>query len=247
MTEKMTESKNSRLALLLPLRCIIFLLAFVIGAAVTGKELGGITHWWSIVPTLANVVTILMIVLIAKKTGRTYAQLLNLRKGAQSVKKTVITVIVVCVIGMSGMYLSGLVCYGSVMPCVTLKVVAPIPLVLAIINLILLPATISFAEDGLYLGCGVNSFKNKYAAIFVPAFFYALQHCFIPTMFDAKYMLYRFLSFLPLTIVFCWYYQKKKNPLPLMIGHAILDLATGMTILMTSASSELYEKMGNML
>ena len=148
---------------------------------------------------------------------------------------------------MSGMYLSGLICYGSVMPRVTLKVVAPMPLVLAIINLIALPATIAFAEDGLYLGVGVNSIKNKYAAIIIPALFYTLQHCFIPTIFDAQYMLYRFLSFLPLTVPFCWYYRKKKNPLPLMIGHAILDFATGMLILMTSASSELYEKWGNML
>ena len=93
----------------------------------------------------------------------------------------------------------------------------------------------------------MNSFKNKYAAIIVPAFFYTLQHCFIPTMFDAKYMLYRFLSFLPLTVIFCWYYRKKQNPLPMMIAHAVLDYATAMTILITSSSGELYDKMLSMV
>ena len=238
---------NSRLALLLPIRCIAFAAIFVAGALIMGKKVADISNWWSVAASAVNIFTILLVVLAAKKTGRNYAQLLNFRKGMLSAKKTVITVIVMCVIGMSGMYISGLVCYGSVMPRVTLKIAAPIPFVLALINLIVLPATISFAEDGLYLGCGVNSFKNKYAAVIFPAFFYTLQHCFIPTIFDVKYMLYRFLMFLPLTVIFCVYYRRKKNPVPLMIAHAVLDFATGMLILITSSSAQVYEKMESML
>lgn len=240
-------AKGSKAALLLPFRCIVFVLVFVIGAALTGKNVKDINNWWSLVATAVNIVTILLVVLVAKKSGKTYREQLNLKKGMNTPKKTIILVTLFCAVGMSGMYTAGLICYGSVMPKASLDVVAPIPLALAIINLIALPATVAFAEDGLYLGLGVNSFKNKYAAIIIPAFFYALQHCFIPTMFDAKYMLYRFLSFLPLTVIFCRNYQKNKNPLPIMIAHAILDFATGMMILLTSASSELYEKWGSMI
>lgn len=240
-------AKGSKAALLLPFRCIVFVLVFVIGAALTGKNVKDINNWWSLVATAVNIVTILLVVLVAKKSGKTYREQLNLKKGMNTPKKTIILVTLFCAVGMSGMYTAGLICYGSVMPKASLDVVAPIPLALAIINLIALPATVAFAEDGLYLGLGVNSFKNKYAAIIIPAFFYALQHCFIPTMFDAKYMLYRFLSFLPLTVIFCRNYQKNKNPLPIIIAHAILDFATGMMILLTSASSELYEKWGSMI
>lgn len=241
------NAKGSKAALLLPFRCIVFVLVFVIGAALTGKNVKDINNWWSLVATAVNIVTILLVVLVAKKSGKTYREQLNLKKGMNTPKKMIILVTLFCAVGMSGMYAAGLICYGSVMPKASLDVVAPIPLALAIINLIALPATVAFAEDGLYLGLGVNSFKNKYAAIYIPAFFYALQHCFIPTMFDAKYMLYRFLSFLPLTVIFCRNYQKNKNPLPIMIAHAILDFATGMMILLTSASSELYEKWGSMI
>lgn len=243
----MTENKNSKAAFLLPFRCIVFVLVFVIGAAITGKNVKDISNWWSIVASAVNIVTILIIVLAAKKSGRTYREQLNLKKGLDTPKRTIILVILFCAVGMSGMYLSGLVCYGSVMPKVTLNVAAPMPLALAIINLIALPATIAFAEDGLYLGLGVNSFKNKYAAVIIPAFFYTLQHCFIPTIFDAKYMLYRFLMFLPLTVIFCVYYRRKKNPVPLMTAHAVLDFATGMLILITSSSAQVYEKMESML
>ena len=214
-------AKGSKAALLLPFRCIVFVLVFVIGAALTGKNVKDINNWWSLVATAVNIVTILIVVLAAKRSGKGFKQFMGLTKGKNTPKK---------------------------LPKVTVEhVVAPMPFVLALINLVLLPATISFAEDGLYLGCGVNSFKNKYAAIIIPAFFYALQHCFIPTMFDAKYMLYRFLSFLPLTVIFCWYYHKKKNPLPMMIAHAVLDYATAMTILITSSSGELYDKMLSMV
>ena len=60
-------------------------------------------------------------------------------------------------------------------------------------------------------------------------------------------MLYRFLMFLPLTVIFCVYYRRKKNPVPLMIAHAVLDFATGMLILITSSSAQVYEKMESML
>ena len=146
-------------------------------------------------------------------------------------------------IGMACMYLAGLLCYGTIMPRVTLDIIAPIPPALAVINAAVLPLTVPFAEDGLYLGCGVNHIGSRSAAVLVPACFYALQHCFIPTEFDVRYMLYRFLSFLPLTVVFCLYYRKQRNPVPAMVSHAVLDAATGAMILMTSVSPALYEKM----
>lgn len=148
-------------------------------------------------------------------------------------------------IGMAGLYIAGYVCYG-ILPYSSPMIVEPIPLIPAILNLAVLPVTTALAEDGLYLGGGVANIKNKYAAILVPAFFYALQHCFIPTIFDTKYMIYRFISFLPLTLIFCMNYRKKRDPLPMMTAHAVLDLATAVTILATSADTGIYEKMCSM-
>ena len=110
----------------------------------------------------------------------------------------------------------------------------PVPKVLAIINLVLLPVTTVLAEYGLYLGCGVNQIKNKYAAIFVPAFFYALQHCFIPTLHDGRYMVYRFIATLPFTLILCWYYYRKRNPLPVMIGYFLINLPAVIQMVATS-------------
>lgn len=91
-----------------------------------------------------------------------------------------------------------------------------------------------------------QSVRNKHMAILVPAFFFALQHSFIPTLFDARYIIYRFLSFLPLTVILCYYYHKHRNPLPIITGHVVIDLATATQILATSAVPGMYEKMCGM-
>ncbi len=233
---------NNKFSLLLPLRCVAFLLVFVIGAMLTDNSLENITSWWSIVASIVNIVTIVLLVFIAKSQGKTFLGFINYEKGKTTVKQSVVISILIIFVGMAGMYLAGFVCYG-IIPYTAPMMIAPIPLWLAVINILVLPVTTAFAEEGLYLGCGVNSIKNKYFAILVPAFFFALQHSFIPTLFDFTYIVYRFISFLPLTIILCWYYYEKRNPLPIIIGHALIDVATVMQIFATSLIPGLYETM----
>lgn len=232
---------NKKLLLLLPFRCVVFVLIFIVGSIITGKALDEISNIWSIVASVVNIVTILLLLLVTKKNGG-YAKLINYEKGKTKPKEVILMILLILLVGMGGMYLAGFVCYG-VIPYAAPMMIAPIPLWLAIINVLVLPISTAFAEDGLYLGCGVNQIKNKYTAILVPAFFFALQHSFIPTLFDVRYIIYRFLSFLPLTIILCWHYYKHRNPLPIMIGHAIIDVATVAQIFATSAIPGFYEMM----
>lgn len=236
------KNKNSYLPYLLPFRCFVFLSFFVMGAILTNKKIDEISNWWSIVASIVNVITILLLIFASKKIGSNYRDLINYQKGKTTIAQIVKMTVVILAVGMSGMYLAGYVCYG-VIPYAAPMMIAPIPLWMAIINIVVLPLSTVFAEDGLYLGCGVNQIKNKYAAVIIPALFFALQHSFIPTLFDIKYVIYRFLSFLPLTVILCMYYYKKRNPLPIMVGHGIIDVATVMQILVMSLNPELYEKM----
>lgn len=235
---------NKSLPYLLPFRCLVFILTFIIGSMITSKSLDGMSNIWSIVASVVNIITIVMLVLITKKNGG-FANLINYEKGTTKPKQIVGMIFLVILIGMGGMYLAGFICYG-VIPYAAPMLIAPIPPWLAIINVLVLPVSTAFAEEGIYLGCGVNQIKNKYVAILVPAFFFALQHSFIPTLFDIRYIIYRFLSFLPLTIILCWYYHKHRNPLPIMVGHAVIDVATVAQILMTSAIPGFYDMMCGM-
>lgn len=233
------------LPLLLPVRSVVFALIFIVGSRLVGKDVSEISRWWTPAATIVNILTVMLIVFAAKKNGQTYRELINYEKGKTTKKQVVLVTLMILLVGMGGMFLAGYICYG-VIPYGAPMMIAPIPKALALINLVLLPVTTALAEDGMYLGCGVNSIENKLAAILIPAFFFALQHCYIPTLFDSKYMLYRFISFLPLTIILCAYYHKKRNPLPIMIGHAVIDLATAGQIIATSFIPGFYEKMCSM-
>lgn len=236
--------KHNYLPFLLPFRCVIFLLIFIGTAFFTGKPFNEFSNIWSILASLVNIVTILLLVCLSRKIGG-YASLINYQKGITKPAQIVRMTFLVLFVGMGGMYLAGFLCYG-ILPYAAPMLIAPIPLPLALLNLPLLPITTAFAEDALYLGCGVNQIKNKTAAILLPAFFFALQHSFIPFLPDARYLLYRFLCFLPLTILLCIHYHKHRNPLPIMVGHAIIDVLTVAQILGTSAVPGFYEMMCNL-
>ena len=231
---------NKSMVYVLPIRCVIFVLVFVIGAIVTKQKVEDISNWWSIVASIVNIVVILVIYFFTKKNKSSFWELINYQKGKTKAKQIIGISVLVLVIGMTGMYLAGYFCYG-IIPYAAPMMIAPIPVWLAVMNVAILPITTAFAEDGLYLGCGVNQIQNKILAITMPAFFFALQHSFIPTLFDLKYIIYRFLSFLPLTLILCWHYYKKRNPLPIMVGHTIIDIATVLQILATSAIPGFYE------
>ena len=229
---------------LLPLRCLFFILIFIISSVITERSFDEISSIWSVVASVVNIATILLLVFITKKNGG-YKKLINYEKGKATPKQIKGMIFLILLLGMGGMYLAGFLCYGSI-PYLAPMMIAPIPLWLAVLNLFILPVTTALAEDGLYLGCGVGRIKNKYVAILVPAFFFALQHSFIPTLFDARYIAYRFLYFLPLTILLCMHYRKHRNPLPILVGHAVIDVFTVAWILATSAIPGFYEMMCNM-
>ena len=233
--------RNKKLILLMPLRSIIFILVFLTVSKVTGKDLEDISNIWSVVASIINILFILALIMITKKQGG-YLKLINYEKGKTRPKQVFAMIGIILLVGMAGMYLAGWICYG-VIPYAAPMMIAPIPVVPAVINLIVLPVSTALAEDSLYLGCGVRQFENKFAAIIVPAFFFAVQHSFIPTLIDVRYIIYRFISFLPLTVILCMHYHKHKNPLPIMIGHAVIDVATAGQILATSVIPGFYEMM----
>ncbi len=225
--------------LLIPLRSVLFLVTFLILSVLTGKELIEIASWWSVVASIINIAVLGVLIAASKAEKITYLKLINYEKGSAKLKSIIFISLLMIMVGMGGMYLSGYIIYGQI-PYFAPLMIAPIPFVLAVINLVVLPITTTLAEDGIYLGGGINQLNLKGISTLVPAFFYALQHSFIPMIFDGKFMIYRFLSFLPLTIFICFWYSRKRNPIPIMMGHILLNIATAVQILATSAEPGIY-------
>ena len=229
------------LPVLMPIRSLIFVAVFIVLSMIAGRSLSDISNTWSVVASAVNIITIASLIFITRSDGG-LRKLLNYEKGKTTPKQVVCMSLLINCLGMGLMYLAGFLCYGKI-PYAPSMMIAPIPVPLAVLNLILLPVSTAIAENSIYLGCGVGTIKNRYLSVILPSFFFAVQHCFIPTLPDARYMVYRFLSFLPLTIILCIIYRKNRNPMPIMIGHAIIDLLTAGQILATSAIPGFYDMM----
>lgn len=232
---------------MLPLfRSIIFIICGLAVVAFTKKSFEEVGKWWSLICTFCNVITIIMLFILFKKEGKSYKNIIGEYRIRKNIRYTLLIVLVMMVLGVGGMYGFGFIIYGYV----PVTMVRPIPIYLAVINTFLLPLSTIFAELPLYFGYSLNRIEentgNKILAIAYPMFFYALQHSFIPLLLDWKHVIFRFLSFLPLMTVLGIVYYNKRKLKPLMLGHAVLDLATGLQILMTSMYPAIFEVMKSM-
>ena len=77
---------NKYMAYLLPIRCVVFVLIFVIGAIITKQKIEDISNWWSIVASIVNIFVILILFLIARKNKSSYWELINYQKGKTKAK-----------------------------------------------------------------------------------------------------------------------------------------------------------------
>ncbi len=176
---------NQKIWFLLPMRCLLFIAAYSFCSIITQRNLTEIMHWWTMVASVVNIVTIVILWSICRRNNTTYREMIHYKKSKKSIFRGFLFIVIMLLIGIGGMYLAGGLCYGK-FPYFAPMMVAPIPPHLAILNIFILPLTTTIAEDGVYLGYGVNSFTSKWAAILIPAFFYALQHSFIPMTLDMK-------------------------------------------------------------
>jgi uncharacterized protein len=68
--------------------------------------------------------------------------------------------------------------------------------------------------------------RSTSVAIAVVAFAWSLQHVVMPLTFDAKFMAFRLLSSVPLSVFQTLLYLRLRRLVPLAIAHALLDGAS---------------------
>ncbi len=219
--------KKNKYLLLLPLRSIIFIMIFLITALLTKKSVEEISIYWTIIVVICNLLTIGVLLLLCKKEKITYLELIGFKKS--KVKTILLIGVVIAIIDAIGAYLFELI-FHDVATSSSEILMHSLPIWLVVVDLILLPITSTIAEEGLYLGVGINKLDNIYLAML----FYAMQHCFFPMILNYRYFIYRFIVFMPSIIFMCIYYKKKKEILPIMFEHFVVNLVTIVQILLIS-------------
>ena len=219
--------KEKKYLLLLPIRTMLFILIFFIVSVIIKKNVEEISKYWTIIVIVCNFITIAILLGICKKEKINYLQLIGYKK--QKIKNIIIIAVIIALIDILGTSLFDIV-FTDIATHSTELIMQSLPIWIIILDLLFLPITSTIAEEGLYLGVGINKAKNVYLSIF----FYALQHCFFPMILDFRYMLYRFIVFMPSIIFMCLYYKKKKDIVPIMFEHCVVNFITIIQILTIS-------------
>lgn len=69
---------NKKVILVLPLRCILFVCNYLLLSFVTQKLLGNLSQWWSMLCSICNTITMLIIFNLCKSENITYKNLVKI-------------------------------------------------------------------------------------------------------------------------------------------------------------------------
>lgn len=219
--------REKKYIFLLPIRIVLFILIFFITSIITKKNVEEISKYWTIIVVICNFITIAILLGVCKKEKINYLQLIGYKKS--KIKTIIMIGVIIALIDVLSSTLFEMV-FNNTATHSTEVMMQSLPIWMVILDFLLLPITSTIAEEGLYLGVGINKANNVYFAII----FYALQHCFFPMILDFRYILYRFIVFMPSIIFMCIYYKKRKDILPIMFEHFVVNLITIIQILTIS-------------
>lgn len=102
----------------------------------------------------------------------------------------------------------------------------------ALITSFLFPVVTALTEIPVYYGFVLPKLSKQMSVfIAMPAviFFHLFQHCFLPFMFDIKFIIWRFIMFTPLAVILAITIYARRRLMPyLIIIHMILDFSAVM-------------------
>lgn len=227
------DNIGGRIVISLIMRTLLFI---IFGAVLVGilallgnsSPLHAAEKWWPFQAILANLVTFLILRSFLKQEGISYLSIFNYKKGRakKDTLETLWLVIVGIAAGAIPLFLFSYLLLGTFTPPEVMF--QKIPIWAAAIALILFPISNGLVETPTYIGYALPRIKARtgklWLAIALSGLFLAFQHVALPLVFDGPYMLWRFLSFLPLAFILGFIFNKTNRLLPIAIAHFLMDL-----------------------
>jgi len=175
--------------------------------------------YWLLTATLTNIVSIVLLIILLKKEKTKYFALFCFSK-KQWGKDFIISfcialismpVILIPSLSLSQLFWGNTSYYHQVL-------FQPIPVYIIYFLLIAFPVTICFAELTTYFGYVMprleSNFKLKWIAFLLPVVFLSIQNCAIPLVFEAKFIAFRGLMYLPYSLLLGIALYKRPTLLP---------------------------------
>lgn len=224
----------SRSALFLFFQALIALGFALAGAPSAWSESA---RWWALVATLANIVTIYLLMRVFNAEGKRYLDAIRFSRSTHKADLVwfVVTTLIAGPIGGAVMNPLSALLFGDPMAA-TRMMFQPLP-PWAFALSFLFPLTIAFAELPTYFGYVMpglaEQLKNGWLAWLIASFFLAAQHIFLPLILDGRFILWRLGMYLPFALFIGLVLRLRPTLLPYyMVVHALIDISAVLAYLM---------------
>lgn len=224
----------SRILLFAGVQAVFAVAYFLAGSSQPWVDASG----WSLsVVAIANVIVLAALVRIFRAEGGSYRDLFRLDR--RHVKADLLVLLLVTVLMAPVSYLPNVLLarwlFGQ--PEATLELlIRPLPMWAVTLNLIAFPVTQGLVELASYFGYVMPRFKaqgmNTALAVIIPSLMLALQHVAVPLLFDARFLVWRGLMFVPFALLVGTVLNWRPRLLPyLAVIHVLMDFSFAMMFL----------------
>jgi uncharacterized protein len=213
----------ARLVFAILAQSLIALIFF--GSTVSPLQAAG--RWWPVYGVLIDLGCFFLVTWRASKEGLRFRDLINFdaQRLGRDIVRGLLYILWVFPMAMVGILGFGMLIYGTPQPP---SAYSSLPGWAAIYSLLIFPALWALMEQCTYQGFALprleGSLKSSGLAAAIVAFGWGLQHIALPLTFDTRFMLYRFVSFLPLAVVMTLVYLRTRRLIPFIVAHWVVDM-----------------------
>lgn len=235
-----TAQQSRRPWLMLPARLALF--AFWQMVAALGLVLLGVSDawqasaaWWPVTAVLANLVCLGLLRNLYRQEGARFWDIFRIQR--QTLKKELL--ILLGALTLTGPIafipniLSANWLFGTQQAALDLFI-QPLPLWGIVLAAVLFPVTIAVAELPTYFAYIMPRLElqvGRWPAVLLSALFLGVQHCTLPLIWNGRFLMWRFIMFLPFALFLGLLLRWRPQLLPyLVVVHGLMDLATVLMI-----------------
>jgi hypothetical protein len=217
----------SRLVLFAGVQAAIFVFLGAVQPPTTWDSTG---PWWVVVAAVTNLISVGILAWAMRKEGKRYWDVFHFDRASTWWRDLLLAVLLMLGAGVFAVLpniLLGSLLFGDAMIPVDMMF-QPLPLWAALVGLVVFPLTIALAELPTYFGYAMPRIEaetgGRWRAMLIPALFLAAQHATLPLLFDARFLAWRLLMFLPLALYIGLVLRWRLRLLPYMVVlHGLLD------------------------
>jgi membrane protease YdiL (CAAX protease family) len=193
--------------------------------------------WWPISAIVTNFICLALLVRLLRAEGKGLGELYSYDRShlGRDLLMGLLFILIAFPFAYAGLMGSTLLLYGGTMP----NFFFPLPMWAAWLALLLFAPTVALAELPTYFGYSMPRVEavtgSRWLAFALAVFWLAAQHIALPLIFEWKFILWRFLAFIPLALIVGVIYLRTRRLIPLMVAHGLIDASLGWTVFSVSS------------